>query len=389
MKEDVETKRKLIERDGLRCSVTGESVERMDQLSIEHIIPLTDGGGLSLDNLILVKSEFNSTLSAIERKRARLLFNEIKERQEELGRREKSAFDREQAYRKQLEVQQTELESARHQIRKEQIERESMYQSELEVQRRGLHEQQVRLKEQFKASENSFNEQLKLLEKERENFANEIQKREKLLQMSFEELEMEKRKYTEESRQKIERSSSAYVNEALTALAFSSNRYHAISRNWSLLGLTALLGGVGAAIYFGLSRIAPMNEGTSIDWPQVIFFGFKGIVIVVLFIAISKYCFSYSQSFMHESLKNSERKHAINFGKFYLQSYGANAEWGQVKEAFEHWNIAPSSAFSKADADSFDPHLLERASQFLESVGKLRSAKDEGSRSNKEAEGKG
>jgi hypothetical protein len=49
---------------------------------------------------------------------------------------------------------------------------------------------------------------------------------------------------------------------------------------------------------------------------------------------------------MREALKNADRRHAINFGKFYLESYGAAAEWSQVKEAFEHWNITGENAFS-------------------------------------------
>lgn len=60
-----------------------------------------------------------------------------------------------------------------------------------------------------------------------------------------------------------------------------------------------------------------------------------------------------------------------NFGKFYLESYGANADWSQIKEAFEHWNNAPSSAFSNNDADKLDPKVMDRIAQLVESLGKI------------------
>ena len=50
-----ELKKKLIARDGLKCSVTGEHVNNPNELVIEHIIPHSEGGNSKLDNLILVK----------------------------------------------------------------------------------------------------------------------------------------------------------------------------------------------------------------------------------------------------------------------------------------------------------------------------------------------
>lgn len=156
------------------------------------------------------------------------------------------------------------------------------------------------------------------LEDQRRNLTQELQQREELLQLTFQELEQDKKKYTEESRKKIESNSAVYVHEALTSLGESAKRYHGISRNWSLMGLASLLLGVAAAGYFGLIGLASSAATENMNWARLAFFGFKGLIIVGLFVAIVKYCFSYSQSFMHESLKNSERKHAINFGKFYL-----------------------------------------------------------------------
>lgn len=384
MRNIKDIKQKLIERDGLRCSMTGETVSNPDELTVDHIIPKSKGGTDELDNLILTKRHINAAIADDERKRVHLLVKELRERQEILAEREAATFKREQEYRKQLEIQQAELEKTRYQLRIEQTEREERYQAELNAQRKLLDEQQFLISEKFKESQLDFTKRLKDLEVEKIALTQEIKEREERLQRSYEELELEKKKYTEESRKKIESSSAAYVNEALTSLDSSANSFHKVARNWSLAGLISLLFGVGSAVYFGLAGVNNAAQST-IDWPQVIFFGIKGIVVVILFIAISKYCYSYSQSFMHESLKNRERKHAINFGKFYLQSYGANAEWTQVKEAFEHWNITPSSAFSKSNPDTFDPKPIELAAQLLDSISKFRSQKEEGTDSSKKA----
>jgi hypothetical protein len=74
---------------------------------------------------------------------------------------------------------------------------------------------------------------------------------------------------------------------------------------------------------------------------------------------------------MQEALKNADRRHAINFGKFYLESYGAAADWTQVKEAFEHWNITGANAFTRGETTAgIDLTALEKAVSLVERAGK-------------------
>lgn len=377
MKNNTSIKQKLIARDGLKCSVTGADVSSPDELDVNYVKPIENGGTNELDNLVLVKRDVNFDIVADERRHARQLLRELRQRQDELAKREIESFEREKTYRQRLEDQQRELEEYRARLRMEQTEREKRLHVELELQGKLLDEQHRNLQNKLRENEEVFGLKLRELEDERRALTQALREREELLQLSFQELEQEKHKYTEESRKKIEHNSAAYVNDALIALDQSAKSYHRISRNWSLTGLASLVLGVAAAGYFGLVGLGPAVTSNETDWARTVYFGFKGIILVALFVAIAKYCFSYSQSFMHESLKNSERKHAINFGKFYLQSYGANAEWKQVREAFEHWNIASTSAFSKPDADKFDPKIVEHASQLIEAVGKLRLSLDD------------
>lgn len=373
----------LIKRDGLRCAVTGEDVNSADELQVDHLVPRNKGGTDELDNLILVKKEINAYVSDDERRRTRLLLNELKDRQNELAQREAEIFDREAKYRKQIESQERQLEDFRARLRQDQADREELFNREFDAERSKLREQQALLQAKLIANEQAFNLKLNAFDSEKAKLLQSIQEKEDLLQLSFQELEAEKKKYTEESRQKIQSNSTAYVNEALSSLDTAANDYKETAKNWSKMGLAALLCGVVVAIYFGLIGFHPSSEGKTVEWPQVVFFGFKGLIVISLFVAIAKYCFTYAQSFMHESLKNSERRHAIKFGKFYLESFGANAEWGQVREAFEHWNIAPSSAFSNSDPEKFDPKTLEKAANLIESISKLKPQKPNEGKSEK------
>jgi len=106
--------------------------------------------------------------------------------------------------------------------------------------------------------------------------------------------------------------------------------------------------------------IKESNTG-ELETGKVILFAIKGLVVVGLLVALSKYAFTLGKSYMNESLKNSDRLHAISFGKFYLQAYGDVVEPEDVKDVFQHWNIDKDSSFSDLKTDNFDPRIFESA----------------------------
>jgi hypothetical protein len=54
-----------------------------------------------------------------------------------------------------------------------------------------------------------------------------------------------------------------------------------------------------------------------------------------------------------------------------MESYGAAADWTQIKEAFEHWNITGDSAFSsKSEDNNLDVTTLEKVASAIEKIGK-------------------
>ncbi len=71
---------------------------------------------------------------------------------------------------------------------------------------------------------------------------------------------------------------------------------------------------------------------------------------------------------MHESLKRSDRMHAINFGKLYLEVYGNDVSQNDMKSIFENWNLNSDSAFVKIQGPNFDPKVIDQATQMINAV---------------------
>ncbi|PHY62900.1 hypothetical protein [Shewanella xiamenensis] len=258
-----------------------------------------------------------------------------------------------------LHAQEKELNDSRKRLKEEQLmheknlmlesrERESFYEErERELLARRLHFEKF-LNEQ-KAEWNAF------MEKKQ----HEIAEKEKKLESAYVELEQERERYTKENIKQIESKSENYVNTALTGLESKENSFHFLAKMWSGLGAVSIVLGVLFVIISTFYGANTYHDAQGFTWTYFLYVTFRGLIVVAMFIALARYAFIFSNSYMHESLKNSERRHAINFGKFYLEAYGANASWEQVKEAFQHWNINSDSAFTKKNASDFDPKVME------------------------------
>ncbi|PWB37397.1 hypothetical protein DCO47_04105 [Pseudomonas sp. NDM] len=179
-------------------------------------------------------------------------------------------------------------------------------------------------------------------------------------------LEIEKLRLTEDAQQTLQDNSKKFVKSALSLLGKKEDRFHVISVVWAIAGALSLLSGVIIAVVTMISSSDSYHQAPGASLAYYFFHLFRGLVVVGLCGVLSRYAFVFSNSYMHESLKIGERSHAIRFGELYLDTYGANAQWEQVKEAFAHWNISGQSAFAKAEQGSVDPALTEAASKLLD-----------------------
>lgn len=88
--------------------------------------------------------------------------------------------------------------------------------------------------------------------------------------------------------------------------------------------------------------------------------GLSSLFMVIILISLSKLMFTLAKSFMVESIRCSDRFHAISFGKFFLDAYGTEASREEVIKAFSSWNIDNNSTtFRTQTGEDYDPKIAE------------------------------
>lgn len=92
----------------------------------------------------------------------------------------------------------------------------------------------------------------------------------------------------------------------------------------------------------------------------MIAYGVTCLFIIIILISLSKLLFTLAKSFMVEAIRCSDRIHAISFGKFFLDAYGAEASREEVLKAFSSWNIDNgSTSFRNQSGEDYDPKIAD------------------------------
>ncbi|MDH5232640.1 MAG: hypothetical protein OEY38_21485 [Gammaproteobacteria bacterium] len=270
--------------------------------------------------------------------------------------------------REHIQDQEKQLDEYRAKLKNEQFTREKELQKELEERERYFIEREKKLVERQREFEEHFQNRQVETEELRNHLRHEVERRETELQMMRDELQKEKERYNEESRKKIEKTSRDYVSEALDLLGKKEAEFHSRSKTWGAIGAWSIIGGL---IFFAYVTVTSFSIiPNPVTWQFITFTMFKGLIVLALFAALAKYSLIFSNSYMREALKNADRRHAINFGKFYLESYGASADWEQIKEAFEHWNIAGENAFTKSGDVKLEVTTIEKLAGAIDNLNK-------------------
>lgn len=166
-----------------------------------------------------------------------------------------------------------------------------------------------------------------------------------------------------EVKRNVEISAADYVGGTIETLQIRESRFNKIAVIWQFLGFASLLAG---AILVGCLAINGFGKNGS--WLDIALLGSKLITIIVLLLSLSKYSFNISKTYMHESLKNADRFHAISFGKFYLQVFSSTITKEDIKEVFTDWNLEKSSKFSELSSNDYDPKLIGLVEKALDTI---------------------
>lgn len=167
----------------------------------------------------------------------------------------------------------------------------------------------------------------------------------------------------EKQKEEIRKTAAEYVQETITEIKQKEKSLEKAAKNWYMTGYVSLVLGVILALAFTF-----ISYNSSQNWQDILIWGIKAAVILILFISSSKYAFNLGKTFMNEALKNADRTHAINFGKFYLQLFGDSVTPNDMKEIFRDWNLDKPSAFVNLKTEEYDPKIIEIVMKTIETV---------------------
>jgi ribosomal protein L12E/L44/L45/RPP1/RPP2 len=249
---------------------------------------------------------------------------------------------------------------------------------ELEDRERFLERKQRAREEQYSVQLDNLRQQITVSEKEiyqkqnkHENIAAGLLKKEHEIRDNIRLLQEEHQKeHQKQVQKKIEIKVPEFVESAVEVLKEKERIFSDKAATWNFqgsisLGL-AIASAVGALIYGGFEFNSAAKE--NIDWFFFSFLLLKGLIIVSLFGAFAKHAYNTGNAYMHESLQRSDRMHAINFGKLYLEVYGNDVTQNDMKSIFENWNMSSDSAFTKIPASNFEPKVVEQVTQMIKAV---------------------
>ncbi|MGT2455438.1 hypothetical protein ACU4GI_20275 [Cupriavidus basilensis] len=173
--------------------------------------------------------------------------------------------------------------------------------------------------------------------------------------------------------ERIELKVPQYVAAAVSVLEEREVLYRKKASHWSLQGITVLSVAILAAVVISLFGSGFGVSLNAMSWQTLLFVSFKGLVVLSVLGLWAKHAFTVSNAYMHEAIKRSDRAHAINFGKLYLEIYGNSVDRKELINIFENWNIASESAFAKANPSGFEPQIVEKLETALKLFEKAKS----------------
>jgi hypothetical protein len=173
----------------------------------------------------------------------------------------------------------------------------------------------------------------------------------------------------EEIQKAVQVNLASFVQVAIDSQKSYESQHRTSARIWYGIGFVALFLSFTTTFILAYNlTVAGGGSSVQSDWSRTLSLALLNVVGIAILAAIARYCYSLGKSYMSESLKSSDRIHAIRFGEFFLNIFGSKASTEDIKDAFQHWNIDRNSTFSTLDSAQIDPQVLSAAVQIISSV---------------------
>lgn len=157
------------------------------------------------------------------------------------------------------------------------------------------------------------------------------------------------------SEEKVKTGLSNYIDDVFINLKESGKRNKQFAFWLYFVSIVSLMFTICIAVLFFVKETQYTDNTTAL-----IIYGVVCLFIVIMLISLSKLLFTLAKSFMVEAIRCADRIHAISFGKFFLDAYGAEATREEVLKAFSSWNIDNgNTSFRNQSGEDYDPKIAE------------------------------
>ncbi len=172
--------------------------------------------------------------------------------------------------------------------------------------------------------------------------------------------EEEEQHKKEVSEKRVQDGLSTYLQDTMTRLIGNEKTNKRMAFIFYFLSILSLFSAIVISVY-----VAKNNSVLSQSFESLCINVAFSVLVVIMFISISKLMFTLARSFMVESIRCADRIHAISFGKFFLDAFGKEATRDEVLRAFSTWNIDDGkTSFRNQSGEDFDPKLEHYLSAF-------------------------
>ncbi len=218
---------------------------------------------------------------------------------------------------------------------KQLLERESKISQDSAERLKDLQERETRLSRQEKTALDHLAKQRKDFEILREKEITNLHTDQARVKEMEKELILAKERQTKEYQNQLEKSSAKYINETLKTLNNNHQKAKSSSSRWRAYGALSLI--VSFSILFYLSyQINPLDS--AIGWKNISYLVLRGSAIVALAGGFAAYAIQASNRQSLEAAAIASKIHGIEYGAFFINTYGANARWDDIDKAFRHWH---------------------------------------------------